>query len=118
MSKLAGWSKFVGIMNIIFGVCYAASIMFLSIPTFIMGVFLIIIGTKLINAASHFRYALTMNDSNSFSHALEQIRSFMALTGILYIIGLVLLILVLSIVFIFGIALFDFFSDPGFDYTI
>lgn len=42
----------------------------------------------------------------------------MALTGILYIIGLVLLILVLSIVFIFGIALFDFFSDPGFDYTI
>lgn len=118
MSKLAGWSKFVGIMNIIFGVCYAASIILLSIPTFIMGVILIIIGTKLLNAAGHLRYALTMKDSNSFSHALDQIRSFMALTGILYIIGIVAIVLVLSIVFIFGIALFDFFSDPGFDYTI
>lgn len=105
-------------MNIIFGICYALSIILLSFPTFLMGVFMIVIGTKLINASGHLRYAISMQDNVSFSRALDQIRSFMALTGILYLIGVILFILIMMIVFVFGIALFDFFTDSGFDYTI
>ena len=79
---------------------------------------MIVIGTKLINASGHLRYAISMQDNVSFSRALDQIRSFMALTGILYLIGVILFILIMMIVFVFGIALFDFFTDSGFDYTI
>ena len=118
ITKLASWSKFVGIMNIFFGVCYALSIIFFSIPTFLIGIIMILLGKKLINASRHLRYALSAQDNVSFSRALDQIRSFMTLTGIMYLIGLLFFILILIMVFVFGIALFDFISDPGFDYTV
>ena len=57
MERLCKWTKFVGIMNIIIGAIYCLSIIILSIPTVIMGVITIVMGTKLTNASSHLQFA-------------------------------------------------------------
>lgn len=118
LSKLAGWSKFVGIINILLGILYSLSIIVFMIPTAVVGIFMIFIGTRLLNAAGHLRFAISQKDDRSFALALDQIRSYMTLTGILYIIGLILMIIIIIAVLFFGAALYEFFSRSGFDYTI
>ena len=50
---LARWSKFVGIINIIFGFIYCLTIFVFSIPTVVMGIFLILLGAKLTSASGN-----------------------------------------------------------------
>lgn len=118
LSRLAGWSKFVGIINILLGILYSLSILVFMLPTAVIGIFMIFIGTRLLNAAGHLRFAMAQQDDRSFALALDQIRSFMTLTGVLYIIGIILVVILIVAVLIFGVAVYELFDGSGFDYTI
>ena len=76
LEKLVKWTKFVGIMNIITGAMYCLTILFFSIPTAIMGVITIVMGTKLTNAASHLQFAADNKDAVSFTTAMDQLRAY------------------------------------------
>lgn len=116
LEKLAKWAKFVGIMNIITGTLYALTIFIFAIPTALIGVFTIMMGTKLNNAAGHLRFALYNDDSPSLSLAMDQIRSYMTINGILQIIMIAMILLVIIFLAIFGFAISDFLNESGFDY--
>ena len=62
IEKMYKWTKIVGILNITLGAVYCLSILFLSIPTLIMGIITIIMGSKLVTAANHLQFAVQNKD--------------------------------------------------------
>ena len=119
LEKLVKWTKFVGIMNIITGVMYCLlMILFFSIPSAIMGVITIIMGTKLTNAATHMRFAAENKDAVSFTTAMDQLRAYFLINGILLIVFIAFILLGLIFISFFAGSLMDFFNESGFDYTV
>ena len=86
LEKLVKWTKFVGVMNIINGAIYCLTLLVFSIPTFIMGIITIFMGTKLTNAANHLQFAVQNKDSISFTTAMDQFRSYFLINGVLLMI--------------------------------
>lgn len=119
LEKLVKWTKFVGIMNIITGAMYCLlMILFFSIPSAIMGVITIIMGTKLTNAATHMRFAAENKDAVSFTTAMDQLRAYFLINGILLIVFIAFILLGLIFISFFAGSLMDFFNESGFDYTV
>ena len=119
LEKVVKWTKFVGIMNIITGAMYCLlMILFFSIPSAIMGVITIIMGTKLTNAATHMRFAAENKDAVSFTTAMDQLRAYFLINGILLIVFIAFILLVLIFISFFAGSLMDFFNESGFDYTV
>ena len=119
LEKVVKWTKFVGIMNIITGTMYCLlMILFFSIPSAIMGVITIIMGTKLTNAATHMRFAAENKDAVSFTTAMDQLRAYFLINGVLFIIFIVFIALGLIFISFFAGSLMDFFNESGFDYTV
>ena len=119
LEKVVKWTKFVGIMNIITGAMYCLlMILFFSIPSAIMGVITIIMGTKLTNAATHMRFATENKDAVSFTTAMDQLRAYFLINGVLFIIFIVFIALALIFISFFAGSLLDFFNESGFDYTV
>ena len=118
IERLYKWTKFVGIMNIITGAIYCLSIIILSIPTVIMGIITIIMGTKLTNASKHLQFALQHQDGPSFSTAIDQLRQYFFINGILLLITLVLIGLIILMFSLFAGYIMDFINESGFDYSI
>ena len=118
LEKLVKWTKFVGIMNIITGAIYCLTILFFSIPTAIMGVITIVMGTKLTNAASHLQFAAQNKDAVSFTTAMDQLRAYFLINGVLFIIFIVFIALGLIFISFFAGSLLDFFNESGFDYSV
>ncbi len=116
--RLVKWTKFVGIMNIITGAIYCLTILFFSIPTAIMGVITIVMGTKLTNAASHLQFAAQNKDAVSFTTAMDQLRAYFLINGVLFIIFIVFIALGLIFISFFAGSLLDFFNESGFDYSV
>ena len=99
--KLARWSKFVGLINIAFGFIYCLTIFIFSIPTVIIGIFLILIGTRLTSVAGNLNYCVLHEESASFSEALDQLRSYMFLYGTMMIVMVVIIRLIFFILKLF-----------------
>ena len=118
LEKLVKWTKFVGIMNIITGAIYCLTLLFFSIPTAIMGVITIVMGTKLTNAASHLQFAAQNKDAVSFATAMDQLRAYFLINGVLFIIFIVFIALGLIFISFFAGSLLDFFNESGFDYSV
>lgn len=118
LDKLIKWTKFVGIMNIITGALYCLSILFFSIPTFIIGVITIVMGTKLTNAANHLRFAIQNKDDVSFTNAMDHFRSYFLINGILLIITIAFIALFLIFISFFFGSIMEMINDTGFDYTV
>ena len=118
LERLVKWTKFVGIMNIITGAIYCLTILFFSIPTAIMGVITIVMGTKLTNAASHLQFAAQNKDAVSFTTAMDQLRAYFLINGVLFIIFIVFIALGLIFISFFAGSLLDFFNENGFDYSV
>jgi len=119
LEKVVKWTKFVGIMNIITGAMYCLlMILFFSIPSAIMGVITIIMGTKLTNAATHMRFAAENKDAVSFTTAMDQLRAYFLINGILLIVFIAFILLGLIFISFFAGSLMDFFNESGFDYTV
>ena len=119
LEKVVKWTKFVGIMNIITGAMYCLlMILFFSIHSAIMGVITIIMGTKLTNAATHMRFAAENKDAVSFTTAMDQLRAYFLINGILLIVFIAFILLGLIFISFFAGSLMDFFNESGFDYTV
>ncbi|MGY8750590.1 MAG: DUF5362 family protein [Fidelibacterota bacterium] len=118
IEKMYKWTKIVGILNIALGAVYCLSILFLSLPTFIMGIITIIMGSKLVTASNHFQYAVQNKDEESFITAVDQLRQYFLINGILLIITFVIIGLLLLFVSFFSGLIMDFLNESGFDYTI
>jgi hypothetical protein len=118
LEKLIKWTKFVGIMNIITGALYCLTILIFFIPTAIMGVITIFMGTKLTNAANHLQFAVQNKDSISFTTAMDQFRSYFLINGVLLIITIAFLALCLILVNFFFGSIMELFNESGFDYSI
>ena len=118
IEKMYKWTKIVGILNIALGAVYCLSILFLSLPTFIMGIVTIIMGSKLVTASNHFQYAVQNKDEESFITAVDQLRQYFLINGILLIITFVIIGLLLLFVSFFSGLIMDFLNESGFDYTI
>ncbi|MFQ6612269.1 MAG: DUF5362 family protein [Fidelibacterota bacterium] len=109
LERLAKWGKFVGIVNIITGIVYTLTILVFLIPTAVIGVLTIIMGTRLNNAANQLNYTIYANDSTSFSIALDQLRSSIMINGIIQILTIAGIILMVILLSIFGMVITDYF---------
>ena len=117
LSGLAKWSRVVGVFHIVLGILYCLSIFLLLIPTVIMGVFFILLGTRLTNASAYLNYCLQEPEEETIIHALDNVRKYMFLNGIMFIVMSVLVLIILVVILVFGIALFDIFSEVTDSYT-
>jgi len=115
--KMAKWAQVLGVANIILGTLQALTILVFAIPLAAIGIVTIIMGTKLTGAASYLRLALYNQDLPSLHQALDQIRSYMTINGILQIIIVAIIIIFLLIITIFGFAISDFY-ESGFEFSI
>jgi len=118
LKKLALWSKFVGIMNILVGVLYTLSIFIGAIPAVIIGVIYILIGTKLNTASAQLKFSLETKESEGFVSAIDNIRSSIYLNGILFIISLVIFALVLLFLLLFGSVFRDILYELTGNYSL
>ena len=111
LSGLAKWSRVVGVFHIVLGILYCLSIFLLLFPTVIMGVFFILLGTRLTNASAYLNYCLQEPEEETIIHAFDNVRKYMFLNGIMFIVMSVVVLTILAVILVFGIALFDIFSE-------
>tara|TARA_Y100001978_G_C23565589_1_gene371488 strand:+ start:160 stop:732 length:573 start_codon:yes stop_codon:yes gene_type:complete len=118
IAKLKKWTKFVGVMNIISGAIYCLTIFILSIPTVIIGVVTIFMGTKLTIAANHLEYAMENSDNKSFQIAIDQLQRYFLINGGLLIASLVFIVFLLTILGLFANIFIEFWNSQSFNYSI
>ena len=118
IDRLKKWTKFVGIMNIISGILYCLTIFILSIPTVVMGIVTIFMGTKLTIAANHLEYALNNSDNKSFQIAIDQLQRYFFINGGLLIASLVFIVFLLTILSLFASVFIEFWNNQSFNYSI
>ena len=117
MDKLSKWVKIVGILNIISGSLYCLTIFIFAVPTVVMGIITIVMGTKLAVAANHLEFALQNKDAESFTIAIDQLRQYFLINGILLIITVALIGLGIILVISFAGFFMDLINQSGFDYS-
>ena len=118
IARLKKWTKFVGVMNIISGAIYCLTIFILSVPTVIMGVVTIFMGTKLTIAANHLEYAMENSDNKSFQIAIDQLQRYFLINGGLLIASLVFIVFLLTILGLFANIFIEFWNSQSFNYSI
>ena len=118
IDKLSKWTKLVGIMNIVLGAIYCLTIFVFAIPTVIIGIINIILGTKLTVASNHFQFALENKDTKSFGIALDQLRQYFFINGILLIVTVAFIGLLVMLASFFAGFFMDLINESGFDYSI
>ena len=118
ITRLKKWTKFVGVMNIISGAIYCLTIFILSIPTVIVGVVTIFMGTKLTIAANHLEYAMENSDNKSFQIAIDQLQRYFLINGGLLIASLVFIVFLLTILGLFANVFIEFWNNQSFNYSI
>ena len=118
MSNLAKWTKIVGILNIISGALYCLTILIFAVPTVVIGIITIVMGTKLTVAANHLEFAIQNKDEESFSIAIDQLRQYFLINGILLIVTVALIGLVIILLIFFAGFFMDLINQSGFDYSM
>ena len=118
MSNLSKWTKIVGILNIITGALYCLTIVIFAVPTVIMGIITIVMGTKLTVAANHLEFAIQNKDEESFTIAIDQLRQYFLINGILLIVTVALIGLVIILLIFFAGFFMDLINQSGFDYSM
>ena len=118
MDKLSKWVKIVGILNIISGGLYCLTIFIFAVPTVVMGIISIVMGTKLTVAANHLEFAIQHKDDESFTIAIDQLRQYFLINGILLIVTVALIGLVIILLIFFAGFFMDLINQSGFDYSM
>ena len=118
MSNLAKWTKIVGILNIISGALYCLTILIFAVPTVIIGIITIVMGTKLTVAANHLEFAIQNKDQESFTIAVDQLRQYFLINGILLIVTVALIGLGIILLIFFAGFFMDLINQSGFDYSM
>ena len=118
MSNLAKWTKIVGILNIISGALYCLTILIFAVPTVVIGIVTIVMGTKLTVAANHLEFAIQNKDQESFTIAVDQLRQYFLINGILLIVTVTLIGLGIILLIFFAGFFMDLINQSGFDYSM
>ena len=118
MSNLAKWTKIVGILNIISGALYCLTILIFAVPTVVIGFISIVMGTKLTVAANHIEFAIQNKDQESFTIAVDQLRQYFLINGILLIVTVALIGLGIILLIFFAGFFMDLINQSGFDYSM
>ena len=118
MSNLAKWTKIVGILNIISGALYCLTILIFAVPTVVIGIVTIVMGTKLTVAANHLEFAIQNKDQESFTIAVDQLRQYFLINGILLIVTVSLIGLGIILLIFFAGFFMDLINQSGFDYSM
>ena len=118
MSNLAKWTKIVGILNIISGALYCLTILIFAVPTVVIGIITIVMGTKLTVAANHLEFAIQNKDQESFTIAIDQLRQYFLINGILLIVTVALIGLGIILLIFFAGFFMDLINQSGFDYSM
>ena len=118
MSNLAKWTKIVGILNIISGALYCLTILIFAVPTVVIGIVTIVMGTKLTLAANHLEFAIQNKDQESFTIAVDQLRQYFLINGILLIVTVALIGLGIILLIFFAGFFMDLINQSGFDYSM
>ena len=118
MSNLAKWTKIVGILNIISGALYCLTILIFAVPTVVIGIITIVMGTKLTVAANHLEFAIQNKDQESFTIAVDQLRQYFLINGILLIVTVALIGLGIILLIFFAGFFMDLINQSGFDYSM
>ncbi|MEE9571848.1 MAG: DUF5362 family protein, partial [Candidatus Neomarinimicrobiota bacterium] len=58
-----------------------------------LSIFIVYLGTRLTSAASHFRYSLYQEDSESLKIGMNNLRQYFMITGISYVVIIIFMIL-------------------------
>ena len=118
MSNLAKWTKIVGILNIISGALYCLTILIFAVPTVVIGIVTIVMGTKLTVAANHLEFAIQNKDQESITIAVDQLRQYFLINGILLIVTVALIGLGIILLIFFAGFFMDLINQSGFDYSM
>ena len=118
IDRLKKWTRFVGIMNIVIGIIYCLTILIFSIPTVLIGVVTIFMGTKLTVASNHLEFALNNSDNKSFQIAIDQFQRYFLINGMLFIVTLVFMLFLLIIIILFASVFIEFWNSQNFNYSI
>ena len=101
LDKLSKWNKIIGIFFIamgiisLFGIFADSSNFAMVLVTILLSVFIVYLGTRLTSAASHFKHSIYEENSDSLKIGMNNLRQYFMITGITYIVGIVLLIVMM-----------------------
>ncbi len=109
LNKLSKWNKIIGILFIFMGITTLLTIfidytnpisVFISI---LLSVFVVYLGTRLTSAASHFKYSLYQEDSESLKIGMNNLRQYFMITGISYVAIMLFMIVAMIVGSFFGL---------------
>jgi hypothetical protein len=108
LDKLSKWNKIIGMFLIVIGIIsllgiFAGTSNFITVLfTILLSIFIVYLGTRLTSAASHIKYSIHEEDSDSLKIGMNNLRQYFMITGIAYIVGIVLLIIMMFAAAVIG----------------
>ncbi len=114
LAKLSKWNKIIGILFIVMGITSLLTIFvdyinpYSVLISILLSVFIVYLGTRLTSAASHFKYSLYQEDSESLKIGMNNLRQYFMITGISYIAIIVIMFIVMIAGISFGFGVEDF----------
>ena len=114
LNKLSKWNKIIGIFFIVMGIISLLGIFTDSsnfamvLFTILLSVFMVYLGTRLTSAASHFKYSLYQEDSQSLKIGMNNLRQYFMITGISYIVIMIFMIIAVVVGSYFGFNVDEF----------
>ncbi|MEE8478420.1 MAG: DUF5362 family protein [Candidatus Neomarinimicrobiota bacterium] len=114
LAKLSKWNKIIGILFIVMGITSLLTIFvdyinpYSVLISILLSVFIVYLGTRLTSAASHFKYSLYQEDSESLTIGMNNLRQYFMITGISYIAIIVIMFIVMIAGISFGFGVEDF----------
>jgi hypothetical protein len=108
LDKLSKWNKIIGMFLIVMGIIsllgiFADTSNFITVLfTILLSIFIVYLGTRLTSAASHIKYSIHEEDSDSLKIGMNNLRQYFMITGIAYIVGIVLLIIMMFAAAVIG----------------
>jgi hypothetical protein len=114
LEKLSKWNKIIGILFIFMGIATLLTIFvdytnpISVLISILLSVFIVYLGTQLTSAASHFKYSLHQEDSESLKIGMNNLRQYFMITGISYVAIIIFMIIVMVAGISFGFDVEDF----------
>ena len=110
LDKLSKWNKIIGMFFIVMGIIsllgiFADSSNFAMVLfTILLSVFMVYLGTRLTSAASHLKYSIHEENSESLKIGFNNLRQYFMITGISYIAIIIIMIIAMIAGSFFGFA--------------
>jgi len=114
LDKLSKWNKIIGIFFIVMGVISLLGIFTdrsnfaMVLFTILLSIFMVYLGTRLTSAASHFKYSIYEEDSDSLKIGIDNLRQYFMITGISYIAIMIFMIIAVIVGSYFGFNVDEF----------